>query len=145
MTNSLTYINSNGRMTIYTSVSGGEQRRGVSNNFDVNMNDVDDYTYYRGEYIEEEKQSLYQTPESYSTRRRIKKKERYEDIEDQGFSSTSKNLDFDSTDCTKEASDLIRLRHQRRRDFMIMNASSEQIQQVVIDDESIEDIDEEEE
>jgi hypothetical protein len=132
-------------MTIYTSISGGEQRRGVSNNFDVNMDNGGDYVYHRGEYVEEEKQSLYQTPESYSTRRRIKKKERYEDIEDQGFTSTSKNYDFDSTNCTKEASDLARLRHQRRRDFMIMNTSSEQIQQVVVEDESIEDIDEEEE
>ena len=111
------------------------------------MKDDDLQADYGGdEYAEEEKQVLYYTPKSYSTRRRLKKKSRYEDMQDQNYSTASKNYGCDSTDWTRETSELAKVRHQQRRECMNTNpTSSEKVQQVVADDCSIDDIDEEEE
>jgi len=111
------------------------------------MQDDDAISQYEAdEYVEEEKQVMYHTPKSYSTRRRLKKKSRYEDMDDQNYSTASKNYGCDSTDWTRETSELAKVRHQQRREFINSNpASSEKIQQVVADDWSIDDIDEEEE
>jgi hypothetical protein len=63
------------------------------------MQDDDAISQYEAdEYVEEEKQVMYHTPKSYSTRRRLKKKSRYEDMDDQNYSTASKNYGCDSTD-----------------------------------------------
>lgn len=139
-------INQDNYVTIYSSVSGGPHRRGNSTQFSSNMMEAEEYVHNgAGDYVEDEKESIYKTPKSYSTRRRIKKKERYEDYEDPAYSTITKNLAYESTDCTKETSELARIRHQRRRDFMNMNTSSERLKPVQIEDDSIDEIDEEEE
>lgn len=137
-------INRDKCVTIYSSISGGPHRRGNSTQFSSQIGNNQEQTWYDGgEFVEDEK--IYQTPKNYATRRRIKKKERYEDIEEPGFSVVSKHLAFESTECTREATELARARHDRRREIMKLNASLERVQQVHIDDESIDDIDEDEE
>lgn len=138
-------IEANKYVTIYSSVSGGPHRRGNSTQFS-NMRDTEEcMNVDRTPYGDEQQESIYQTPKSYSTRRRIKKKERYEDIEEPDYSSGSKQLAFDSTDCTRQVSDMAKIRYERRRDFIKMNSSAERVKPVQIDDDSIDDIDEDEE
>jgi hypothetical protein len=64
---------------------------------------------------------------------------------DEGSSSSGKKAYFESTDCTRNGSEAIKARHQRHKNFMRLNASHERVPQVQISDQSIDEIDEEEE
>ena len=71
---------------------------------------------------------------------------KYEDYDDAKNSLSSRRLEFDSTEWTREQTDLARIRHERRKQFMInLNTSCERVKQVQLEDESIDDIEDDEE
>lgn len=137
-------INQDNCVTIYSSISGGAHRRGNSTHYAQNLIEDEEYVQIgHREYCEEQKESIYQTPKNYSTRRRIKKI-KYDGYEEHEFSSGSKKFAFESTDCTNPT-EAAKARNLYRKDFIKINTDMERIQQVDIGNQSIDEIDEEEE
>lgn len=92
------------------------------------------------------REPTFETPKGYSIRRRLKKINKYEDYDDAKHSSSSRKQEFDSTECTREQTELARIRYERRKQFMInLNTSCERVKQVQLEDESIDDIEDDEE
>ena len=71
---------------------------------------------------------------------------KYDEYDDTKHSSSTRKLEFDSTEWTREQTDLARIRYERRKQFMInLNTSWERVKQVQLEDESIDDIEDDEE
>ena len=137
-------VNKDNWVTIYSSISEGPHRRGNSTQYAQNLMEEEEYVQIgHREYWEEQKESLYQTPKNYSTRRRIKKI-KYDGYEEHEFSSGSKKFAFESTECTNP-SEAEKARSKYRSDFVKLNTDMERIRQVDIGNQSIDEIDEEEE
>lgn len=115
------------QMSAYNHLEEGTHRRGIHSEVPTSKMDEGEYNYQESVVYEEEKDSIYQTPKNYSTRRRIKK------------------ISLESTNHTSGATIVQNSRFQRKRDWKRLNSSHERIKQVNISDQSIEEIDEEEE
>ena len=113
-------------MSVYNNFEEGPHRRGMSSQAPITKMDESEYNYQESAIYEEDKESLYQTPKNYSTRRRIKK------------------ITLESTNYTSDGSIIQKSRFQRKKDCR-MNTSHERLKQVNVSDQSIEEIEEEEE
>lgn len=137
-------INQDNWVTIYSSISGGPHRRGNTTQYAQNLMEAEEYVQIGwGEHYEEQKESMYQTPKNYSNRRRIKKI-KCDVYEEHEYSSGSKKFAFDSTEWTNFV-EATKVRNKYRKDFIQIGTDMERIHQVDIGDQSIDEIDEEEE
>lgn len=142
-----TSSNQDNLVTVYSSIAKGMHRRGNSTRIQTNIGSNEGYQHYNNDqHMDMEwEEDKYQTPKNNSNRRRVKKIERYEDYDQMDYNSSSNHLGFESTAYTREPSELAKIRHERRKNFVKMNMSLEKVHQVHISDESIDDIDEDEE
>lgn len=115
-------------MSEYDNTEEGSHRRGMSSQVPITKTKMDEqgYNYQERVRYEEDKEARFQTPKNYSTRRRIKK------------------ISLESTKCTSGGTIIQKSRFQRKRDCKKLNNSHERLKQVDISDQSIEEVDEEE-
>lgn len=86
------------QMPVYNNLEGVTHRRGINSEIPNTKMDEDEYNYQESAIYEEEKDSIYQTPKNYSTRRRIKK------------------ISLESTNYTSSGTIVQNSRFQRKRD-----------------------------
>ena len=125
-------------VSIYSHTSDLIHRRGNSTQMMPQMREEPNYQHPKN-WREEDKESIYQTPKNYANNRNKRARVHLNNYDDSDI-----QLDLESTNYTREGPHFMKSKFQRRTEGMKLNTSLERVKQVNGSDQSIEEIEDEE-